>query len=70
MQKEMERGLECMVCLAISSYSPTTGQKKEEISCTTLQAETEISSSFAGIHRRRFKLYFQFSRSTSSANVT
>lgn len=28
MQKEMERGLECMVCLAISSYSPTTGQKK------------------------------------------
>lgn len=45
-------------------------KKKEEISCTTLQAETEISSSFAGIHRRRFKLYFQFSRSTSSANVT
>lgn len=30
MQKEMERGLECMVCLAISSYSPTTGQKKKK----------------------------------------
>lgn len=70
MQKEMERGLECMVCLAISSYSPTTGQKKRRNLVYNLAAETEISSSFAGIHRRRFKLYFQFSRSTSSANVT